>query len=141
MASLVVTLLAWITAATGYPMPAASPSVEFVAPQVIRDTMCGGDSCTVGAMYRRGGATVSIDDRLDPGRNLYDAALLLHELVHYVQEQSGRFPGTDCRTWLAQEREAYTLQARWLREHHKRYPLRRALPREDACDQVHDAAP
>lgn len=133
MGALVLSLLAWISAATGYPMPGAPPTVQFVGHRFIRDTMCGGEECAVGAMYRRGGNVVYMDDRLDPRTNVLDSAVLLHELVHFEQEQSGRFPGQGCRTWVAQEREAYTLQARWLHEHHRRYPLRSQLPSEDLC--------
>jgi hypothetical protein len=134
MEALVLSLLTWIGTAGGYPVPAEPPGVEFVAPRFIWDTMCEGRPCGVGAMYRRGGRVVYVDERLRPARNLFDSAVLLHELVHYVQDASGRFPGRDCRTWVAQEREAYTLQAAWLREHRRRYPLRAQLPDESQCE-------
>ncbi len=134
MEALVLGLLGWIVSATGYPMPAAPPSVEFVSHACIRDTACAGRECAVGAMYLRA-RVVYMDDRLDPTGNLYDSAVLLHELAHYVQERSGRFREESCRAWLAEEREAYTLQARWLRERHRRYPLQRQLPPADLCDR------
>lgn len=133
IATLVANLLAWICATTGYPVPATQPTVEFVRPQVIRERMCEGKECSVGAMYLRG-ELIYMDRRLKPHWNVYDAAVLLHELVHYVQEKSGGFGAHDCKTWLVQERQAYTLQAAWLRERRLHYPLEEQLPDESICE-------
>jgi uncharacterized protein DUF6647 len=142
MSALIPSLLAWIAAATGYAVPAALPEVRLVPHQVIRGAICAGQECAVGAMYRPGDDVIYLDERLAPAANDFDAAVLLHELVHWVQDRSGRVPDRDCRTRVAAEREAYTLQAAWLRERHKRYPLARQLPDESLCDEpVGDARP
>ena len=58
--------------------------------------MCDSQTkCPVLAMYLHGN-TIFLDDRLDVHGNDYHTSILLHELVHYVQQQSGRFRESDC---------------------------------------------
>jgi hypothetical protein len=130
--SLVAALLAWIQLSTGYDLPAASPEIEFVSHQHLVDVLCGGTECSVVGMYLRGD-TIYLDDRLDVVKDVHHRSILVHELVHYVQTQSGKFAGLDCDDWLAQEREAYIVQAKWLRESRAIVPFRMKLPPEDFC--------
>jgi uncharacterized protein DUF6647 len=140
VSALIASLLAWIAAATGYAVPPAPPEVRLVPHEVIKGAMCAGEECAIGAMYQPGRDLIYLDERLEPAANDFDAAVLLHELVHWVQDRSGRFPDRDCRTRVAAEREAYTLQAAWLRERHRRYPLARQLPDEGLCDEPEGGA-
>jgi len=112
--ALVAVLLAWIHATAGYAVPDTAPRVEFVQPRLIADIMCDGQpKCPVLAMYLHGD-TIFLDDRLDVQRNDYHTSILLHELVHYVQQQSGRFAENDCDGWVKEEQEAFRAQAAWL---------------------------
>jgi hypothetical protein len=138
MTSLVVALLSWIHAAAGYEVPAGLPTVQLVPHQFLVDTMCGGVECPVAGMYLYGEA-IYLDDRLDVENNPFHRSILLHELVHYTQRQSGLFTSLSCATWLAAEREAYRLQARWLGADQVAFPLMRYRPRADACQS--DARP
>lgn len=116
MNELVWPMILWIVALTPYPLPQQPPSIEMVPPQAIYDEVCGGKKCpTLG--YTDGGV-VRLDFRIglrteDP----FAQSVLLHELVHYEQEHSGRYSVRNCASWRAKETEAYQLQARWLREH------------------------
>src|SRR5262249_47669073 len=114
--ALVVILLAWIHATTAYALPETAPRVEFVQPRLIADIMCDGEpKCPVLAMYLHGD-TIFLDHRLDVQENEYHTSILVHELVHYVQQQSGRFREGDCDSWVKEEQEAFSIQAAWLRE-------------------------
>jgi hypothetical protein len=133
MASLVAALLSWVHAVAGYPIPATAPMVQFASHQFLVDTMCGGVDCPVAGMYLYGN-TVYLDDRLDVEDNPFHQSILLHELVHYLQKHSGLFAPPSCTTWVAAEREAYRLQARWLAERQLAYPVMRYMPRADLCE-------
>lgn len=100
---------------SGYPAPAGPPAVEFVAPAEIQEKACG-RPCGVLGWYEHG-SSIYLDRRLDPKNDIRARAILVHELVHYLQEENGAFgiPPT-CERWVAREREAYTIQFRWLRE-------------------------
>lgn len=133
MASVVVGLLSWIHAVAGYEIPAALPAVQFVSHQLLVDTMCEGIECPVAGMYLYGDA-VYLDERLDVETDPFHRSILLHELVHYMQRQSGLFTPPSCATWVAAEREAYRLQARWLSAHQVAHPMMRYMPRADLCE-------
>ncbi len=131
MDSLVAVLLAWIHAMAGYAVPDTAPRVEFVQPRLIADIMCDGQpKCPVLAMYLHGN-TIFLDDRLDVYGNDYHTSILLHELVHYVQQQSGRFTESDCESWIKEEEEAFRIQAAWLRERTISFPQRHQIPRSE----------
>ena len=131
MEALVAVLLAWIHATAGYAVPDTAPRVEFVQPRLIADIMCDGQpKCPVLAMYLHGD-TIFLDDRLDVQRNDYHTSILLHELVHYVQQQSGRFAENDCDGWVKEEQEAFRAQAAWLRERTISFPQRHQIPRRE----------
>jgi len=44
-------------------------------------------------------------------------SILFHEIVHHVQAETSRHKGTGCEIWVANEREAYQMQQRYLYEH------------------------
>ncbi len=136
LSKLVTELLAAISALSGYPLPEEPPAVEFLSPTALEQMACGGP-CEVYGWYPFG-ATIYLDDRLEPLTDMGSRAVLLHELVHYLQQESGAYGGTiDCALWLAREREAYDIQIDWLVQ--KRFspkslaPYGR-LPRKLACD-------
>jgi hypothetical protein len=129
MDALVAVLCAWIHATAGYTVPDPLPRIAFVQAHLIADIMCDGHPrCPVLGMYLRGD-TIFLDDRLDVHGNDYHTSILLHELVHYVQHQSGRFAESDCESWVKQEQEAFRIQIAWLRERTIAFPQRHQIPR------------
>src|SRR2546427_1614061 len=93
--------------------------------------MCDGQpKCPVLAMYLHGN-TIFLDDRLDVHGNDYHTSILLHELIHYVQQQSGRFREGDCDSWVKEEQEAFRIQAAWLRERTIFFPQHHQIPRRE----------
>jgi hypothetical protein len=140
MDALVAVLLAWIHATTGYAVPDALPRIALVQPRLIADIMCDAQPrCPVLAMYLHGD-TIFLDERLDVDGNDYHTSILLHELVHYVQHQSGRFAENDCESWIKEEQEALRTQAAWLRERSISLLQRHQIPhRQHLCVSSHGA--
>ena len=121
IARLIAELLIAVQAISGYPGPAEAPVVELVAHVELQEMACEGP-CEVRGWYA-GGSTIYLDDRLDSENNMWDRGILVHELVHYLQEQSGAYGAIPtCRRWLEREEEAYAVQQQWLRANHPKGP-------------------
>jgi hypothetical protein len=86
-----------------------APEVERVSDIWLRDHACAGRACRVLGWYSDG--VVYLDRRLDVS-DLYAASILVHELVHSLQGEAGRYGG--CQHAMALEREAYDVQTRYL---------------------------
>jgi hypothetical protein len=106
-------LVRWIAARSAYPDTLRQmPVFVFLSPQTIRHSFSGSsmgyrETSNVRAAQVRG--TIYLPDSFALGRDDY---ILLHELVHYLQEESGE--AFEC---LAQrEREAYRLQTEFVQE-------------------------
>lgn len=130
---LVDSLLRLIPALTQYHYPESQPQVFRVTRAQIQDTMCGGAACPMRAWYlpEQG---IYLEDNLHPESDLFDRSVLLHELVHYLQELNGEGAHLDaCNRWFQREVQAYGLQNRYLglagcrsRVAHPAYPCRDA---------------
>jgi hypothetical protein len=52
---------------------------------------------------------------LDPVNSTYASSIVVHEMVHFLQQQSGRFEeGYSCESAIEREREAYGVQREYL---------------------------
>jgi len=113
MPELVDNLLNTITRMSDYPKPSTTPRVTKVSRAEIERTICNGP-CPVKAWHMPGEG-IFMDDRLSPETDLVHRSILLHELVHYLQEIHGEAASLDeCDRWLHREREAYRLQNQYL---------------------------
>lgn len=127
-ASLVAELFAAIHLMAGYPVPADPPEIHIVSQAELAAAVCQ-RPCRVRAVYFRESG-VYLDEELDLVGSDLDRSILLHELVHHVQAQTGRYDAMhdDCVRWTLAEREAYALQSRYLRQINS--PSRVAQPPE-----------
>jgi len=97
----------------GYPQGAPLPPVKAVPQGALATRFCGGPCGIQGAYVP--GEGVLLADRLDIDGNPLDRSVLLHELVHYLQDTNGRFAADGpCDRWREREIEAYTLQDSYL---------------------------
>jgi hypothetical protein len=113
MPQLVDSLLNTISAMSDYAKPGTAPPVTKVSRAEIERTICSGP-CPVKAWHMPGEG-IFMDDRLSPETDLVHRSILLHELVHYLQEINGEGASMDeCDRWLYREREAYRLQNQYL---------------------------
>jgi hypothetical protein len=67
-------------------------------------------SCPILGFYRDDGV-VYVDGRMEVGTNVCAQSILLHELVHYVQDLNHRFAEqTPMTRWQLRELEAHNVQ-------------------------------
>jgi hypothetical protein len=116
-------MLSWAVTLSGYPAPAHIPVLEMVPHSFMVERACRGLECHVQGWFP-GGQTIYIDKKLDPRTGLYDSSVLLHELVHYLQQES-QAPGTHttCSGNVASEREAYGAQREYLLRYGEYMPV------------------
>ena len=98
----------------GYPVPDVYPVVHQVSRAELQSRFCKGP-CGVKAIYTPEEG-VYIDESLDLEHDVHARSILLHELVHHVQSESGRFDAmrNACVRSNRAEAEAYLLQNRYL---------------------------
>jgi hypothetical protein len=112
--TLVADLFLAIQALSGYTVPPVPPDIHIVPAHVMQQKACG-KPCAVKAFYHPEWG-VYLDEKLDLAGSPFDRSVLLHELVHHVQNVSGRFermPLSCERNQLA-EMEAYKVQNLYL---------------------------
>ena len=91
----------------GGALPERAPTIHLADRARLQQLACNGQPCPVRGWQQ--GEDVYIDASLDFTRPA-DAAVLLHELVHFFQ--FARYgPAQDCLDWIARERVAYRIQA------------------------------
>ena len=113
MPALVESLLGTIAKLSKYSKPNGRPLIFKVSRSEIERTMCR-VPCPVKAWHVPGEG-IFLDDSLTPETNLVHRSILLHELVHYLQEVNAEGASMDeCERWLHREREAYRLQNQFL---------------------------
>jgi hypothetical protein len=112
-AELVPALLSAINQLSKYPRPAAAPEIFRVPHERLEELACT-RKCGVLATYQPGEG-IFLNERLKPETNLFDRSVLLHELVHYVQELNHeRGDSRPCERWYYREIEAYAIQKSFL---------------------------
>ena len=116
MHSLVVALLAWIGAHTTYVIPDDVPAVAFVPHAYLEQLAACDEKCPVMGVYPDGNV-VFLDDALQIDTNVCAQSVLLHELVHYLQNRDGKFLNLPAplRSY-SREHEAYSVQREFLAE-------------------------
>lgn len=91
-------------------LPIMIPKTE----KELQHIFCPGEECSVSAIYSRG--TVYYDKRIDYKNNIIDRSILIHEFIHHIQ--AAKYGYTyECDLWYFKERQAYKLQANYLRSH------------------------
>lgn len=113
MKAIVVSLLAWLGAHTDYPPAHEAPAVALVPHSFIEDLACG-SPCDVLGVYPDGNL-VYIDSALNVETNVCARSVILHELVHYLQDRNHRYLNLpSVMRWHVREVEAYALQRQYL---------------------------
>lgn len=115
MEDLLPSLMEAIDRLSKYTVPDSLPLVQRVPHEKIEELACGGEKCAALAAYRSGEAIVYIDEALEPETDIFARSVLLHELVHYVQDVSDELIDAEpCRRWSRREQRAYAIQMRFL---------------------------
>jgi hypothetical protein len=90
----------------GY-IPARAPTINLVNRQSLCEFAGMKAGCPIRALTYQNGV-IGIDETLDFS-NPYDASILIHEMVHYV-DWAKDGPATNCAEWLRREQRAYSIQ-------------------------------
>ncbi|MEM7254541.1 MAG: hypothetical protein AAF493_24240 [Pseudomonadota bacterium] len=116
MNELVVKLLGWVVANAPYAEPPEPPSLEYKsADAFVQETCPSGINCAAGAYYLDGSNAIVLHESFENSTEVQHRGLVVHELVHYLQDISGKFEGgKTCDMWLAREREAFAVQLKFL---------------------------
>ena len=118
-ASMMASIWNWVIAQSSYDAPRTCPRIEFRSAEFFTENLCpsGAYHCGVGGYYQDSSGTIIIrnDHLLDDERV---RAVLAHEFIHYLQDQSGIWREKSCRNKILREREAYGLQQSYLVAHH-----------------------
>jgi hypothetical protein len=110
---LLLSLFSAIAALSDYRAPAELPQV-FQLPQPVIEAKVCDEPCNVSAAYspREG---IYLAENLDPVHEPMDRSVLLHELVHYLQQGHPKFAHmTGCERERAKEQEANDIQNAYL---------------------------
>jgi hypothetical protein len=96
-----------------YSLPETLPKVFVVPHEKIEELACGRKCPALGAY--KPGEGIYLDDALQPETNVFARSILLHELVHYVQDlASAKDNRESCERWYQREKEAYAIQEHFL---------------------------
>jgi hypothetical protein len=110
---LIAVLTAWLVATSGLPTTDALPKVRHQPSQVLVSLRYGEAAEVqhqdVAGLYLDETRTIYLEENWD-SRNAADVSILVHELVHHLQNVAGLT--YDCPG--AREKAAYEAQARWL---------------------------
>jgi hypothetical protein len=114
MNELYAIMMSWAMALTGYPAPSSPAEVVMVSHGHLVENACSGSECKVLGWFPPG-SKIFLDNRLNPHESLYASSVLVHEMVHYLQQESGRWGKPHgCAALVDMEREAYAIQRKYL---------------------------
>lgn len=109
MNELVVSIMIWISAEIGLPIPESPPAVFFMEKAQIR--LIAGDNTSIG-IYHLDTDMILLSDNLNLD-NVEAQSILAHEIVHYMQDMANvQLPCNE-----AYEYDAYGIQLLYLENH------------------------
>ena len=108
-AQLLKILLSWAVTLSSYSAPDQPPTVVYKPESYFHEHACGGRPCSILAWYDNNGA-IFMDKRLQQQTDVMTRSMLVHEMVHYLQDLSGRYDNSSCEDHARREREAYAIQ-------------------------------
>jgi len=144
---LILYLLSWATFFSGYPMPEEQPIIIFVPHSYFVMKICGNfeseqQPCHARAMYDDNDPGIIWMDRAFNTKPFspYAKAIIVHEMVHYLQDLSGYFKirgnwteDKMCAAKVVRQREAYYVQDTYSEQVHR---IKRLLRRRiSACGE------
>ena len=96
---LILALMLWITSNTNYIEPKQVPQVEFIEQEKLSEIACKNRSCEIMAYtpltpkYK-----IYLSDELKPMTDICHRAILMHEIIHVIQDDQNVFLEYDERT-------------------------------------------
>lgn len=111
---MITVLLSWTVHLSNYPLPQELPVIEYRPHDFFIKHVCFGDvKCKVAGWYNDEGI-IFLDQRVKGQDDAITRSLIVHEIVHYLQDLSGKFDPDSCDDHLIREREAYSVQRQYI---------------------------
>ena len=95
---LIVALLLWITSHTDYKNPIKYPSIEFIEQKELSQLACKMDCEILAYTPIEPKYKIFLSNTLDPLNDVCHRAILMHEIIHVLQEEQGVFSDYESRT-------------------------------------------
>lgn len=95
---LIVALLLWITSHTEYKNPIKYPSIEFIEQKELSQLACKMDCEILAYTPIEPKYKIFLSNTLDPLNDVCHRAVLMHEIIHVLQEEQGFFSDYESRT-------------------------------------------
>lgn len=93
--------------------PSAPPKLVFLPEEILNHKACGHSRCPVVIVAAYLDQVIYLRQDWDPS-DVTSASYLVHETIHYLQDQAGMMSQVDCNKRKELEWQAYDLQNRWL---------------------------
>jgi len=127
--ALCMTFLLFLNQQAVYEVLDTCPTVRVIDVTNLQEMACGGSDCPAKAFYNLDDKTIYLSNELDL-ENAVHKSILLHELVHYAQDVTGKWIHHDvseCRSFLMRELAAFKVQERYLLDNNIQHPVGRQL--------------
>lgn len=109
----VLYVMTWAAKLSGYPFPDTLPQVQFESESWFSHRVCKDHMpCPVFGLYEDGEIVYLREDLTDSAKD----HVAVHEFVHYLQRESGRFDLNSCLDTDKREQEAFRVQTRFVSE-------------------------
>ena len=95
---LIVALLLWITSHTEYKNPIKYPSIEFIEQKELSQLACKMDCEILAYTPIEPKYKIFLSNTLDPLNDVCHRAILMHEIIHVLQEEQEVFSDYELRT-------------------------------------------
>jgi hypothetical protein len=106
-------IMTWASRLSGYPVPDTLPQVQFEPESWFSQRACQNHiPCPVYGLYEDHEIVYLRADLIDSAKD----HIAVHEFVHYLQHQSGRFDLNSCLDTDKREQEAFRVQNRFISE-------------------------
>ncbi len=117
----VAALVMWLASHTSFAVLETSPQITFIEQAALAERVCGRPCDIVAWTPYDPPDLVYLSEDMNPVTDICDRAVLLHEIVHLLQQRDGRFADLDAATLKhRREMEALLIQNNFLREHGRR---------------------
>ena len=95
---LIVALLLWITSHTEYKNPIKYPSIEFIEQKELSQLACKMDCEILAYTPIEPKYKIFLSNKLDPLNDVCHRGILMHEIIHVLQEEQEVFSDYELRT-------------------------------------------
>ena len=95
---LIVALLFWITSHTDYKNPIKHPAIEFIEQKELSQLACKTDCEILAYTPLEPKYKIFLSNKLDPLNDICHRGILMHEIIHVLQEEQEVFSDYELRT-------------------------------------------